>query len=594
MRLAEVGLAIKDVDLGAVDAEADSNLDAYFITTPYVDAAFAGRKAIFLGRKGSGKSALFRQLDRLASERSPNSMVIPVTPDHYAWAALRSYKEQGLLAEQAHANAWKLTLAMEIAAALAGLDRSWDKDASQQLDVLRKFLGDNFGTINPSLAQTASKVIRGLKQFNISAFGFGAGMQRELSESALTPAVVDELLKLLRAPTREQNVLIALDRLDDSWDGSEESRNLLIGLLKAAKEINDSFREPERDPLIRVLVFLRSDIYDVLRFDDKDKHRSTEESIIWTPDLLKEMLGRRLPSGVGVDDLFEAGYMRGSISPFTYLVKRTFLRPREVLQFTQECLSQADPSAQEISKDLLRSAEERYSRWKVSDLQQEFVKSFPGFPALIDCLRQEYHRYDSLSDLEEILGEKIPVIVNEHKPRRLLERLFDCSVIGVRLSDAGSTRFKCEDNDLTLPQAGAVYVHQSLYKGLNIRERRASGGPGGDEQPDINQTSIQLYQIMMASLPIQDLTFLGMSPTPVVVFQAETFQDCAYALGAEIEILPSDVSVQLKRPAGIAQIRYDGHQGRYAKLRADLMTALNQSGITVEQYLAAENAASNR
>ena len=52
----------------------------------------------------------------------------------------------------------------------------------------------------------------------------------------------------------------------------------------------------------------------------------------------------------------------------------------------------------------------------------------------------------------------------------------DASVIGVRLGNVGSARFKCEDSDLVLPASGGVYIHQSLIKGLNLREKR--GGVG--------------------------------------------------------------------------------------------------------------------
>jgi ABC-type multidrug transport system fused ATPase/permease subunit len=66
MRVDELGLTLADIDLGGIDAESDPGLEEYFVTTPYVLNAFSGRRTLFLGRKGSGKSALFTQLPRLA------------------------------------------------------------------------------------------------------------------------------------------------------------------------------------------------------------------------------------------------------------------------------------------------------------------------------------------------------------------------------------------------------------------------------------------------------------------------------------------------------------------------------------------------
>jgi energy-coupling factor transporter ATP-binding protein EcfA2 len=472
--LERVGKTLADVDLGGLDAESDYKLAAHFVETSHVDRAVAGRRTLFLGRKGSGKSALFRQLPTIIKDRNRSPSVVQVielTPDEYAWAALRGYEEQGLLPEHAHTNAWKLTLAIAAAGAIASADRSWSSDAGQAVDRLRQFVRENFGELQPSMLATATKVVKGLKSFNLSAFGFGVGFDRnEEDRQPITPAVIAALIDTLEVPLREQSLFLELDRLDDSWDGSEQAEHLLIGLLKAAKDMNDRFGAGAKG--LRVLVFLRSDIYDGLQFDDKDKHRPLEEHILWDQNVLGQMLSKRLPDEIDAGQLFEPGEMRGSIKPFNYIVKRTFLRPREILQFVDLALSQANPSATEISKDAIRDAETLYSRWKVEDLQQEFSKVHPEFGTLLEALRQEVHRYDSIEDLGQVLERKAPEAIARTGIRRAIETLFDASVIGIRLRASGSPRFKSEDPQLQLPAEGVVYVHQSLYKGLNIVEAR--------------------------------------------------------------------------------------------------------------------------
>jgi hypothetical protein len=117
--LKDLGLTIGDVELGQIEAEADRKLADYFVTTDFVVDAISGAGSLFLGRKGSGKSALFTQLPRLMRESGQSDVIeILLTPDNYSWAALQRYEEQGLLPEHAHTNAWKYSLAIEIAAAL--------------------------------------------------------------------------------------------------------------------------------------------------------------------------------------------------------------------------------------------------------------------------------------------------------------------------------------------------------------------------------------------------------------------------------------------------------------------------------------------
>jgi len=475
MRLAELDLTVRELDFGTVDAEADRRLADYFIATPQVDAALDFRSSHILGRKGSGKSSIFTQLPRLMEGRHSALVVVGLmTPDQYAWGALRQYEERGLLAEQAHTNAWKFTIAVEAATALLDIPRdNLSEQPRRELEKIHSFIVANYGEEPPNPTATARRLLNGLRSFNLEAYGFGIGVERDTRERELTPQVIDLLLDSISQVCDEVGVLVAADRLDDSWDGSEAAMSLLIGLLKATKQINDQYSSPNGTG-IHVISFLRSDIYQGLRFDDKDKHRPVEEEITWTPDLLKEMISARLPEGVSIDDVFEEGDMRGNIAPFNYLVKRTFLRPREVIQFLQECQKRSPAGALEITKDVIREAEERYSNWKVDDLKQEYRRVFPQIDELIEALRQTQHRHDSVESFTDLLEARASTLCDAFGTREVMKRLFDASIIGVRLGNAGSPRFRCEDADLLLPNTGSVYVHQSLYKGLSIRETRAS------------------------------------------------------------------------------------------------------------------------
>lgn len=490
MRLKELGLSLADVDLGGSDAESDYKLAEHFVTTPYVQSALEGKRTLFLGRKGSGKSALFSQMPALEAAEGRGRIVLQLTPDAYSWSALQRYREQGLFAEHAHANAWKATIGIEVGSAISNLNIDWPDGAARSVAVLTRFIEENFGDVSPGLARTTAGLLKGLGALNLSAFGFGVGLERaDATEQELTPAVINALWETLVEPLKHQPVLVELDRLDDSWDGTDDSRTLLIGLLKASKEINDKLGQVEGG--IRILIFLRSDIYDGLKFDDKDKHRITEEHILWNEAELREMLAERLPEGVEVEDLFEAEEMRGRIQPFDYILKRTFRRPREILQFIDECLRKAGKDATEISKDAIREAENQYSKWKVEDLKQEFAKVSPEFGALLEALRQELHRYDSIDDAIEVLERKAPDEVAALTPRGAMELLFEASVIGIRLGGGGQTRFKSQDPELTLPTAGAVYVHQSLYRGLNIKEARKPVGEPTEEDVAAEDSGIE-------------------------------------------------------------------------------------------------------
>ncbi len=49
--------------------------------------------------------------------------------------------------------------------------------AEASIGKLRKFLSNNFGDPHPGLTSTATSILKGLRKFNFSAFGFGAGLE---------------------------------------------------------------------------------------------------------------------------------------------------------------------------------------------------------------------------------------------------------------------------------------------------------------------------------------------------------------------------------------------------------------------------------
>ena len=61
--------SLNEINLGRIDAESDEQLEAYFVETGAVDGVRSGKQLI-LGRKGSGKTALFAHIRDAFSHRT--------------------------------------------------------------------------------------------------------------------------------------------------------------------------------------------------------------------------------------------------------------------------------------------------------------------------------------------------------------------------------------------------------------------------------------------------------------------------------------------------------------------------------------------
>src|SRR5574341_30015 len=318
------------IDLGKDEAEQDKRLQEYFLKTHHYNNAYKGTKTIVIGRKGSGKSAIFTLMQKELSDS--NVLVIPITPDQYSWGALKDYQEKGILAEQAHTNAWKLTLLSAIAWKLTeAYQIAKDSDVAKYYQYMKDTFVPGRDNWFLNIVDKVKGFLSGIKTKWVTLdWGDASAVATPLS-------VIDKIKTSLLAEWPQGiTVRILLDRLDDSWDASKESEHIIIGLLKAANEINAVFSDK-----VIITIFLRSDIYDNLFFDDQDKLRQNEEVLYWNIEELKTIVCERvrtslsLPADIRNNDiwknLFSKKAYRSRASAEKYVIDRTFKRPRDII-----------------------------------------------------------------------------------------------------------------------------------------------------------------------------------------------------------------------------------------------------------------------
>lgn len=474
-------MRLDNIDLGGTDAESDAKLERDFFETGDVAAVINGREFILLGRKGAGKSSLFRQLPILVKEDTRwdggTIRVLNLTPENYEWNRLATLEMPNMPPEALLTSSWRLTLYLQIADDLLATKPSLFASIKQRQlrAAIRKAVG------RPRVGESVlARAVRILDSFSEGSLGASEAFSVSFKRRENSPPAVrildlerrlDALLRAaLPAHTR---FIVQIDRLDDVWDGAEVTKTWLIGLLKAVKALNDSYRGAGAVGPIKAVVYLRTDIYETLQFDDKDKLRSFEKQIIWDEESLAQLIQKRLPDGLDFADVFENRPISRTQGAVQYFFDRTFLRPREIIQFLQECLTRTSDADSHVSHAVLKSAEIVFSTWKVEDLKAEFAKANPQLPGLIEALRQGKHRYDSIESIANQLRERAPKEVDELGERGCLQLLFNASVIGVRLNESGKVRFRVNEPTLQLPSAGSVYVHPGLQKALLIVEARS-------------------------------------------------------------------------------------------------------------------------
>ncbi|MFX0108988.1 MAG: P-loop ATPase, Sll1717 family, partial [Candidatus Hodarchaeota archaeon] len=381
-------VALRDLDFGPVAAEKDFDLSKYFVETPYYNRAQRGDRTLFLGRRGSGKTAMFLILND--DLRTPNNVVVKVAPRDYELLKL-----EGFLAEEfstahwrfVYGSIWKNVLLTEIVQGIVDHQQQYPGlPVSEPLSRLMEFHSQNRDLFDLSFTERLTYTIEQLQQ--LTPYGL-ISQNREQVEQTLKSIRFREIESILKEFVQERRVYVLIDHLDESWSTDNEQTCLLMAaLIHEADRLNTYIT-----PGIRIIVFLRSDIFDVVRLKDSEIDKRSKDVIRWTMALLTEMIARRIAiaKGFQLDDrtVEEAWYdvfcrQVAEEDTIGYILNRTLLRPRDVLQFCNRCLEEAQNQRHDYVQetDVLR-AEESYSEDIILDLFREYSISHPDLIELL-------------------------------------------------------------------------------------------------------------------------------------------------------------------------------------------------------------------
>lgn len=488
-------MTIAKVDFGVLDAESDNNLAGYFVDTGVLGKLASGQKHFVIGRKGSGKTALFR----LATPKSLRvARVVDVEFDQYPWEFHRQLKQAGMMPESAYEASWRFLFLLMMAKEWAGIAKAPFQSAAQ--DLVKKILPD------PNKGFWASLMSRLRNPTKIALPGGSVAGQASLSlgtvdlgteDSAYAVGIMSmhlgALMSLAATAYKTHPVVIKVDRLDDGWDGTEESKGLIIGELKAARAINQHLGA--NDKAAPVVTFLRSDIFDIVRFNDKNKMATAIERLEWPNDRLMDVLTRRIVASLKVkpdaawQTVFSETEMRQRAKPRSYFIRRTMGRPRDVIAFAIHCKDVALEQKHSIVETSdIYEAETRYSQHVLNELSDELHKQLPHLEVLLDVLRDLERMTFTFSEWKEAATRRTPTLTDAGAKEQL-SILYDASVIGIARVGGSAGGTKNVFNYMVSPAkpdfSGRMQVHPGLKKGLQLKDTKAGERERSDDTEEL-------------------------------------------------------------------------------------------------------------
>ncbi len=470
------------IDFGAVDAESDMKLRDYFFDNGTLTKIRLTKKFLVLGRKGSGKTALFKAANDFYTEKC-----LPLLFKDYHWEYHKLIKENGLPAESAYVKSWAFTVLVHIIGYWKDHNPSKELKA-ESTSIFRDLFGEN----DIGLMSRLIDVFLRMRRADIAIEGLASGGIEIDSKAgpllaSQISSVVQRLEKFVISNYRTCPVTVLLDQLDDGWDNTDESKNLIIGCLKAVKDLNVQLQGIVGYPPI--IVFLRDDIYNELRFNDKNKIYQGAEFLEWDEDGLLRVIARRIAVSTDAtnDDIdeilgrvFTREQMRSRVSYKTYITQRTMMRPRDIVAFVDQCKKIAmDDGKSLIGRAHIYKAEERFSSHIYDELIDETHKQYPQFETYLNLLRHigktKIRHSDFVSSLPGMSNIEGGARLNSEEAESLLYRF---GVIGIPQSGGqnrtGGAAYSFKEKSYSPDfKRGVMVVHPSLKKCLKLTERRA-------------------------------------------------------------------------------------------------------------------------
>ncbi|WP_061013329.1 P-loop ATPase, Sll1717 family [Photobacterium leiognathi] len=418
----------KNAKIGNLDAETDSFLTPCF----YESEIFRGianfdssnenpdfTKRVIVGRTGSGKTALLKQILEHANVKvhdtieAENTVFEHINNNRFVSELVAN----GIDLRVFYKSLWLHVLLVKVIHQvyrssyesffdfISGLRNTSRKPYKP--DVVNEYMEsykDNFFNDN-IVTEITEKMQHELSgKFSIDGVSLGASaknenmqkIQRETSSYVSRELIrkQKELIKVIKeefSDNKQQlRVVISIDDLDKSWLSSSGIRyDFINALLEAFKELLDI-------ESVKVLISIRTDIlmgiyHNNLRQDEKDL--SLIYAISWNKTEIREILNLRINQlvkdqyrsnhTVTFSDVFN--FDVDGVKADEFIINRTMLRPRDAIDFVNLCLAECDGNV-ELNEEIVLEAEEKYFATRKNALVKEWKSIFPHIKDYLDAL----------------------------------------------------------------------------------------------------------------------------------------------------------------------------------------------------------------
>lgn len=469
---------LEEVSEWKLEAKNEDN-DRYFYHVKEVASIESGKRCYVIGRKGSGKTAISEYLDRIANHETFSEKL---TFKNFPFNALYELRNDDYSSPNQYITLWKYVIFSTICQMMLR-NENINNGAREQL---KRVYGNSDLTLDRRIGKWTAK------DFQIGALTFNLkiGGAKEKNEDIPWVERVNILEDFIFKNADTARYYVIFDELDEDYRNIvslkkfEDYTSLVTSLFKAVQDVKSRFKGGQFN--IMPVVFLRDDIYEILKDSDKNKWNDFKIELTWDEAKARNLVAFRISKAINPNateslsfsdawkKLIGASHMRygtsrkSKMDSFSYIARSTYLRPRDFVKVLQECASRALATNQRrITAQIVSEVDTAYSNYLKDELTDELFAILPNITEIFDSLTQIGKWNFSYQDFEKSYRSVVDPDTSPSKINFALQVLFIFSVIGTALRH-NYVVFRYEKKDGQMNYKNRIVVHRGLFKALQI------------------------------------------------------------------------------------------------------------------------------
>lgn len=440
---------LESIDLGEYTAEnEDLVLADYFVETPEFMLALKPTHKVFIGRRGTGKTANFYMImDKF--EQDKRNIVCNIKPEEWQLDELLHFVKSELnIAQKGYLlqSLWKYMVYSEVIKSC--FDRIKAKPIHSVLSDYEKAI------IN---------YVEGRKDITELSFisrlvNLVRGIIKEFDKEKTTEVAVSEVLHgrdigrihdmlMNYVQDNKGNCIIVIDSLDANWKLGRDYKIMAEILLSLIETTQDMWRACTKDLIGRIsdkglsiLIFLRTDIFKTVLEVAREPDKLQPELISWKDmNELLDVVNRRILADLdeyGVEildwrEILDSGLTVQEM--LLFLTENILCKPRDLIYFFQRCFYHArSRGVNRLGIKDFANAMKQYSEHAFKSLCAETQPYIPS----VEGLLIEFAGAPSILSFDAIKGELKEGKINNKDVRKTVDYLIESNFLGVKMEDS--------------------------------------------------------------------------------------------------------------------------------------------------------------